>query len=251
MVHWLEQNGYDVTYLTDVDVHENGPLLYNHRAFLSVGHDEYWSWNQRQNVENARDHGTNLAFFAGNICYWQVRFETGFDGQPDRTMVGYKQTAFSSDPYALDSDPTNDQYITTYWRNNNTKPPEDALIGVAYIEDPINTDIVISDVSSWIFQSTGLSANSHLTGLLGYEVDGMLGNAPSTLQILGSSPLQSGLVSSMTLYTAHSGAQVFATGSVQWAWGLDDDYFSPALRPSVLNPAAQQMTKNILKQFSK
>jgi hypothetical protein len=251
MVRWLERNGYDVTYLTDADVHENGLLLFNHRAFLSVGHDEYWSWNQRQNVENARDHGTNLAFFGANICYWQVRFEAGFDGQPDRTMVSYKESAITSDPYAVDSDPRNDQYITTLWRNNNMKPPEDALIGVGYAGDPFNTDIVISDASSWIFQSTGLGANSHLTGLLGYEVDGLLANAPSTLQILGTSPLPSGLISSMTVYTAQSGAQVFAAGSIQWAWGLDDDYFSPALRPSVLNPAAQQMTQNILTQFSK
>ena len=49
----------------------------------------------------------------------------------------------------------------------------------------------------------------------------------------------------MTLYTADSGATVFATGSMQWLWGLDD-YNAPKLRPSVVNEGAQQLTRNVL-----
>ena len=52
----------------------------------------------------------------------------------------------------------------------------------------------------------------------------------------------------MTVYTAPSGATVFATGSIQWSWGLDD-YNAPALRLSRLSPAAQQMTRNALASF--
>ncbi len=40
-VRWLEQNGYDVTYTTDVDVHERGNALLRHKALLIVGHNEY------------------------------------------------------------------------------------------------------------------------------------------------------------------------------------------------------------------
>jgi len=39
----MEQMGLDVTYTTDVDVHQNPALLTNHRSFWSLGHDEYWS----------------------------------------------------------------------------------------------------------------------------------------------------------------------------------------------------------------
>ena len=46
-----------------------------HRAFLSVGHDEYWSGQQRANVEAARDAGVNLAFFSGNEVFWKTRWE--------------------------------------------------------------------------------------------------------------------------------------------------------------------------------
>src|SRR5438132_194491 len=42
-IRWLERSGYDVTYSTDLDTHANGAELLNHKAFLSVGHNEYWS----------------------------------------------------------------------------------------------------------------------------------------------------------------------------------------------------------------
>lgn len=40
-LRWLEREGYDVAYATDVDTHRRSDLLPRHRAFLSVGHDEY------------------------------------------------------------------------------------------------------------------------------------------------------------------------------------------------------------------
>ena len=41
-------------------------MIANHKVFLSVGHDEYWSGVQRANVEAARNAGVHLAFFSGN-----------------------------------------------------------------------------------------------------------------------------------------------------------------------------------------
>ena len=43
MVRFLEKNGYDVSYIAGVDTDRRGDLLTNHKTFLSVGHDEYWS----------------------------------------------------------------------------------------------------------------------------------------------------------------------------------------------------------------
>lgn len=43
MIRFLEKNGYDVTYSTDIDTHTSPAKLLNHKAFLSVGHDEYWT----------------------------------------------------------------------------------------------------------------------------------------------------------------------------------------------------------------
>lgn len=56
MIRWLEQNGYDVAYQSGIDTDRLGvENLLNHKIFLSVGHDEYWSGVQRSNVEQARD----------------------------------------------------------------------------------------------------------------------------------------------------------------------------------------------------
>ncbi|MCU0734996.1 MAG: hypothetical protein MUF20_05655, partial [Methylotetracoccus sp.] len=70
MVRWLERNGYDVGYFTGVDSDRRGALITNHKVFLSVGHDEYWSGAQRGNVETARNSGTHLGFFSGNEVFW-------------------------------------------------------------------------------------------------------------------------------------------------------------------------------------
>ena len=95
MIRFLEANGYDVSYITGVDTDRRGALLRNHKVFLSVGHDEYWSGAQRANVEAARDAGVNLAFFTGNEVFWKTRWEPSSDGghgTPYRTLVSYKET---------------------------------------------------------------------------------------------------------------------------------------------------------------
>src|SRR5205823_5642582 len=117
MLRWLEREGYDVTYDTDIDTHANGALLLAHRGFLAVGHDEYWTWQMRVNVTAARDAGVSLGFFSGNTCYWQCRFEPSLlDGASNRTMVGYKDAAATLDPLAVDGSTANDIMVTSRWR---------------------------------------------------------------------------------------------------------------------------------------
>ena len=55
MIRWLEANGYNVSYATDLDTDRRGvAALTSHKIFLSNGHDEYWSKQHRANVEAAR-----------------------------------------------------------------------------------------------------------------------------------------------------------------------------------------------------
>src|SRR5579885_517545 len=260
MVRWLEKNGYDVTYLTDIDVHENATLLTNHRAFLSVGHNEYWSMQMRQNLQNALANGLNIGFFSSNTLYWQVRFEPGFDGTADRTMVCYKYDAAADDPDYT----SNPQLATVEWRQSPVNMPEAALVGNEYVGDPVESDIVISNASHWLMNGTSLKNGDHLLGILGYEVDLMVpGVSPPGTQVLASSPVgpfgsdvdnppgfscnTQSCNSNVTWYSAGHGF-VFATGSLQWSWGLDD-YNAPALRSAFSNAAAQQITANVLAAF--
>src|SRR5207249_6876856 len=62
MVYWLEAQGYDLGYAADVDVDRWGQpgqhnALLDHHVFLAVGHDEYWSAEQRAAVSAAREAG--------------------------------------------------------------------------------------------------------------------------------------------------------------------------------------------------
>jgi hypothetical protein len=248
LVRFLEKEGYDVSYTTDVDTHERGNLLSLHKGFLSTGHDEYWSWQMRDNVEAARDNGVNLAFFGANVAYWQIRFDSSpITGDPDRTIICYKNQ--NSDPVSHSDDTSTRRLTTVKFRSHPVDRPEDSLVGVMYESDPVQSDIVISDASSWIFAGTGLKNGDHLPGLLGYEVDRSSDHTPPGTQRLAHSPYPfrgNTRYSDMVLYTAPSGSIVFATGTMQWSWGLVD----PEIEGKKYeNPAVQKATRNLLRRF--
>jgi hypothetical protein len=246
-VRFLEREGYDVTYTTNVDTHARPSSLRRAKAFLSVGHDEYWSWEMREHVEAARDAGVHLAFFSANNCYWQIRFEN-----QNRTIVGYKEAALASDPFANDGNPSNDHLITVKWRDVPVARPEEALMGVMYGESQIDGDIVIDNPSHWVFAGTGLQKGDKLIGLLGYEVDRIQGIAsPPGLVRLAHSPYvndhgETGF-SDMTIHTTASGAMVFSAGTIQWSWGLDP--FGDPDRVQRQSEGAKQITRNVLNRM--
>src|SRR6185436_9384752 len=158
----------------------------------------------------------------------------------------------SSDPILFDGNPLNDHFATTAWRNVPVSHPEEAMIGVMYGESGVDGDIVVENASHWVFAGTGLQPGDRLKGLLGYEVDGIVGMAsPPNLVRLAHSPFVSNDgetgASDMTIYTTARGTLVFATGSIQWSWGLAD--FNAAARGSRLNTAAQRITRNVLEKM--
>ena len=149
MIRWIEANGYDVTYFTGVDAARSGNLIKNHKIFLSVGHDEYWSGTQRTNVEAARDAGVNMAFFSGNEVFWKVRWENSSDSSHTayRTMVCYKETLANAV-----TDPADPPTWTGTWRDPRFSPPgdggrpENSLTGTLFMVNgsgPDNTNLSI------------------------------------------------------------------------------------------------------------
>jgi hypothetical protein len=260
LVRWLEREGYDVAYCTNVDVHERAGLLRRHKAFFSVGHDEYWSGDMRIQVEAARDSGVHLAFLTASACYWQVRFEPSVHGgAPNRTLVAYKHDALNDDPYATDADPANDREVTVRWREWPVLRPEAALIGVMYepafnMKPPSDQDVIVTHPEHWIFAGTGIDHGGALLGLLGNEMDRIFPSSPRRVSPIAQSPVSvNGLVvgiSDMTVYHAPSHAIVFAAGTQQWSWGLDSfvGYFRQTPRESEV---VKQATRNLLAEFTK
>ncbi|HAG97905.1 MAG TPA: hypothetical protein DCL75_03340, partial [Ktedonobacter sp.] len=96
-VHWMERQGYDLSYISNVDLHDDPAQLRHHHAYISLGHDEYWTKQMRDGVERARNDGVGLAFLGANASFWQMRFEADSAGTPDRTVVCYKVSTLQND----------------------------------------------------------------------------------------------------------------------------------------------------------
>jgi hypothetical protein len=247
----MEQQGYDVTYGTNVDLHENPMRLLSHNAFVMGGyHDEYYTWEQRQAIQSARDAGVHLAFFSSNNIYWQARYEPSpVTGQPNRILVSYKEAALTEDPYALDGNPEHLQRVTVRWRDQPVNQPEAAFLGTAYftvISTP--APLVVQDASSWVFANTGFSNGTSISDLIGGEGDQVSAGSPTGVQVLAATPVtfdgQSGIAQT-TLYTAPSGAMVFDAGSYRLAAAAG---WNPLNLP--YNAGIDRMVINILDRFT-
>ena len=271
MVRWLEANGYDVKYISGVDTERNAGILLGAKkpkAFVAIGHDEYWSAGQRATVEAARDAGVSLAFFSGNEIYWKTRFEPSADGSgtPYRTLVSYKDTlgGVKRDPLPGVS--------TGTWRDLRLSSPaadgglpENSLTGTLWTVNSGTTAITVpasmaglrfwrnTRVASLTSGSTSLGTHT-----LGYEWDEDIdnGSRPSGLMHLSSTTVSGvekildfgetvGIGTAthhLTMYRVSSGALVFGAGTVQWAWGLDGNHDRGAAAP---DDAMQQATVNL------
>ena len=122
MIRFLEENGYDVSYTSGVDMSQPGAasIIEQHKIFLTAGHDEYWSGQQRANVQAALNAGVNLAFFTGNEVFWKTRFAASIDGSntPNRTLVTYKETHYNAPV-----DPQDPPTWTGSWMDPRFSPP--------------------------------------------------------------------------------------------------------------------------------
>lgn len=258
MVRFLEKNGYDVSYTTDLDNHEHPGLLLNHKAILVVGHDEYWSKQIRDGMDAAVAHGVNLADFAANTGYWQVRVAP-VGSQPNEAIICYKT---SKDPITK----TDPKLTTTLWRNPPVNRPESELTGAMYGGYDNNRSApynwIVSNASSWIFNGSGLKNGSIVKHIVGQEADHVYASYPhpKDLQIVSRSPFghnPSGSTFDVesTIYKAPGGAWVFDAASIDWSWGLDDvkphpNYWLYAAYPNKPNPGIETITKNILNRFA-
>src|SRR5581483_319512 len=200
MVRFLEANGYDVSYFTGVDAARNGSLIKNHKIYMDVGHDEYWSGPHRTSVEAARSAGVNLAFFSGNEVFWKTRWENSTDGSntPFRTLVCYKETLGpSSNPTATAAvDPLDPPTWTGTWRDTSKSPPDDGgrpengLTGTIFMVNGTGSDnpgtlsiqVPATDAQLRFWRNTtiaNLQSGQTATlpaGTLGYEWDEDLDN---------------------------------------------------------------------------
>ena len=86
LCYWLEQHGYDVSYCSNSDMLTPDRAA-KCKAFISVGHDEYWDLRQYESVLEISRRGTCVLFLSGNAVCYVTPFRAGADGRPSRGLL--------------------------------------------------------------------------------------------------------------------------------------------------------------------
>jgi hypothetical protein len=227
LIRWLARLGIAAEFCTAVDLHENSELLKNYRLLVSVGHDEYWSKEMRDYVEAFTTAGGNVAFFSGNVCWWQVRFESNSD-----TMVCYKDGTF--DP----ENPRHPDRVTVNWYDEPVQRPETSMTGVSYLGTPapypgwvLCQQYVVQDAEHWVLAGTGLKtddffgafANATRT-VVGTETDRYQDKDPHSPR-----PFEKVACvfwkgrEAATMGVFKRGGTVFTAATMNWTLGLSQD----------------------------
>ena len=236
--YWLESEGYDVTYCSNLDLDLDAAILNSRKAFLSVGHDEYWSRRMYDHVLAARNRGVSLGFFSGNTLCWEVQlFNSSLNNAPGRVF-----------------------------KRAGLFPDEQALMGLKSYGSGYG-DWVVTKPTHWIYEGTGLSAGEAIPGLIGWEFHATPAQIPG-LEVVAEAPLfppegwdgetpggrMTGKRHAAVVFPGPKGNWVFNAGTIWWAEGLSHPIGHIPARHSIagtLGPDArvQQITRNVLNRF--
>jgi hypothetical protein len=262
IVRFLERYRYPVGYTTIESIDGDPAQLDGARAVIDVGHSEYWSQRDESAFAAARDGGTSLIFISSDTLAWRVRFAPATSasseaGQPDHRIVAYKEFV-ARDPDRADA--------TGVFPGGGA-----ALVGSAY-DGCITPRVHVPGPPvyryyswrpspalepAWLFAGSGVGAASSIPGVVGYELDERTSATPRGTQLIGTgagvpcgseaepSPAH-GSLAETTLYTAPSGALVFATGTLGWEYALSPVPQASPDAPRAPDPRVVAITRNLL-----
>ena len=235
---WLEQHGYDVSYISNIDTHSDRDGLLRAKGFISVGHDEYWTQDMFDNVLNARDEGVSLAFLCGNSALCKVPLLHSTDGRPNRAIRREGWFLPVAEGQQVPPSMLNEEGFEP-----NMGPDGALLLGARH---PIGEgqagglgqgvgDWTCTAPEHWLFADTGMQAGDSIEGLIGWEFHGEpLLDLPG-MQIVAEGPAfkNNGQQNGTYTATVYNGPQdniVFNAATIWWANGLS----SP---PGHINPS--------------
>lgn len=211
---WAEQHGYDVTYCSNQDVHAGGlPFLTRAKAFLSVGHDEYWTRKQFDTCLEAVKAGVNFGFFSGNAVCFVLGMYPSSDGRADRIIERRGRFGGIRD-------------LEKPWMADLPEdgPNEAQLIGARTVI-PFNGsgDWICVKPEHWIFEGTGMKKGDRIPGLVGWEHHGDPAEIPGLEVVAAGKTYTGGEAEShyeATIYPGPKGNTVFNAATIFWAQGL-------------------------------
>jgi hypothetical protein len=247
LAFWMEQHGMDVTYCSNTDVHRDPKCLTRAKAFLSVGHDEYWSREQFDHVRAAVRAGVHVAFLSGNTCCFVAPLSPSSAGVSDRilTRAGrYGGIRPKEKPFMADL-PVE-------------APSEATLIGAQTVT-PFNGsgDWIVTKPEHWLFAGTGMRKGDRIPGLVGWEFHGEPADILG-LEVVAEGPTWTGGDAeshyTATIYPGPKGNLVFNASTIFWSQGLSapPGHMPPIShhgRPHGPDPRVQRITRNLLDRF--
>lgn len=246
--YFLEEHGYDVTYCGNSDMLTPDRGL-QCKAFISVGHDEYWDIRQFDSVSKMKEEGVNLLFLSGNAVLWVSPFRDSSTGNSNRIL-------FRGGPYG-DHQWSRDR-IKQYGPFPEQGPDEGYLMGVRNVR-PITGggDWIIAEPNHWIFEGTGVKKGDAIPGLIGWEFHGDPPPDLPDLEIVAEGTAWTwGETPGKWCATVHSGPKgnfVFNASTIFWVQGLSMPPghtlpWSHWNRPHGPDERVQRITHNLLKR---
>ena len=248
LAYWMEAQGYDVSYVSNLDTHSDAKGLLRAKGFLSVGHDEYWSSEMFDNVRRAIDTGLNVAFLSGNSCYGRIQFSE--DAKGCRQRVFERIDIFG---------PRQEEEVRSFPEMNGfpfASPYGNTLMG-AHSTPPVTggADWTCVRPEHWLFSGTGMNLGEGIPGLVGWEWHGDPAPIPG-LEIVAAGRTSNGHGPgsfTATIYPGPRGNFVFNASSCWWADGLSEPpgYVRPSVYTTPCGPdaRAQQITRNLLERM--
>jgi hypothetical protein len=246
LAFWMESLGYDVTYVSNTDVHADPKCITRGKCFLSVGHDEYWSREQFDHVLGAVGVGVNVCFFSGNTCCFVTPLSPSSDGRPSRILTRAGRYGGIR--------PVEKKYMADL---PVEAPNEASLIGAQTVS-PFNGsgDWVCTRPDHWIFQGTGMKKGERIPGLVGWEFHGEPAKIKG-LEVVAEGPTFTGDEReshyTATIYPGPKKNFVFNASTIFWSQGLSapPGHMPPIShhgRPHGPDERVQRITRNVLER---
>jgi hypothetical protein len=235
LCYWMEKEGYDVSYISNLDTHRDGPGLLRGKGFISVGHDEYWTMEMFNHVTSARDAGVHLAFLSGNSISGIVKLRPSHSGQPDRIFGRVKDNGSEFFP-------------------NEKELMGSSSYGVGA------ADWICQAPDHWLYQNTGLKKGDMIPHVIGWEYHGQpVKEDPSLVILAGGNTRKKDPKTNLieetknryaaTIYTAAEGNFVFNAATCWWNMLLARPPGSKnpprGVDFSNEDPIVQQITRNL------
>lgn len=252
---WMEKQGYDVSYIGNLDTHRDGPqAMRRAKAFFSNGHDEYWTRAMYDSVLAAVHEGMSAAFLSGDTCWGLIATSPSRHGVPDRVITRIGQFGPIEDRLA--------EQTPEVTRFEASAPTEGDLIG-ARNTFPITgiADWICTDAEHWLYQGTGMKNGDRIPNLIGWEWMGKPADKQGLRVVAGGQTFDGTYEGeyAATVYPGPKGNQVFNASTIWWGNGLSapPGYVGPTfkmrgkpgLSPAGPDARVQRMMANLCNRF--